>query len=158
MKNKQFNGMARRTFLRMSSLFALATALPAQVRAMATRPTSVFEATGVEAVFSQLGATPTRSEGIIFSVPDIAENGAVVPVKIEIDASILPDVSKLYVLVEKNPNPLAAVFGVPKTTRPYIETRVKVAQTCELYAVAEAGGQFFMTSKETKVTLGGCGG
>ena len=98
------------------------------------------------------------SDGIVFSTPDIAENGAVVPVRIEIDTSVLSDVSKIYVIVEKNPNPLAAVFQVPPNTQPYAETRVKVAQTGNLYAVAEANGQLYMMQRETKVTLGGCGG
>ena len=69
----------------------------------------------------------------------------------------LPNVSKVSVLVEMNPNPLAASFDIPPGTEVYIETRVKVAQTCTLYAVAEADGQLYMQSRETKVTLGGCG-
>jgi sulfur-oxidizing protein SoxY len=61
-------------------------------------------------------------------------------------------------MVEKNPNPMAAMFSMIEGTRPYVETRVKVAQTCNLYAVAETDSNFYMASKETKVTLGGCGG
>jgi len=57
-----------------------------------------------------------------------------------------------------NPNPMAAVFDIAPDTEVYIETRVKVAQTCNLYAVVEADGQLYMQSRETKVTLGGCGG
>ena len=90
--------------------------------------------------------------------PDIAENGAVVPIRVEVDAGVLPNVSKVSVLVEMNPNPLAASFDIPAGTEVYIETRVKVAQTCTLYAVVEADGQLYMQSRETKVTLGGCGG
>ena len=158
MKSQRFRGVTRRTLLGMGSVAAFVAALPSQVWALAMRPAPAFGATDVDTVFSVLGSTPKHSDGIVFSVPDIAENGAVVPVKIEIDDTVLPGVSKLYVLVEKNPNPLAAVFGVPENTRPYVETRVKVAQTCQLYAVAEADGQLFMVSRETKVTLGGCGG
>jgi sulfur-oxidizing protein SoxY len=61
-------------------------------------------------------------------------------------------------MVEKNPNPLSAMFNVPAGTRPYLETRVKVAQTCNLYAVVDVDGKLYMAAKETKVTLGGCGG
>jgi sulfur-oxidizing protein SoxY len=61
-------------------------------------------------------------------------------------------------MVEKNPNPLSAMFMIPEGTEKYVETRVKVAQTCDLYAIAEADGKLYMTKKETKVTLGGCGG
>ena len=158
MSSRQSAGVRRRAVLQMGSLLALASALPGRLWATVTRPQSAFEATAVEGVFADLGVTPARSDAIIFSVPDIAENGAVVPVKIEVDDEMLPNVSKVYVIVEKNPNPLAAVFAIPVGTQPYVETRVKVAQTCELFAVAEAEGQLYMASKETKVTLGGCGG
>jgi sulfur-oxidizing protein SoxY len=90
--------------------------------------------------------------------PDIAENGAVVPIRVEVDAGALPNITKVSVLVEMNPNPLAASFDIPRGTDVYIETRVKVAQTGNLYAVVESDGQLFMASRETKVTLGGCGG
>ena len=105
-----------------------------------------------------LGDTPQVHKGIQFTTPDIAENGAVVPIRVEVDSGALPNVSKVSVLVEMNPNPLAASFDIPPGTEVYIETRVKVAQTCTLYAVAEADGQLYMRSRETKVTLGGCGG
>lgn len=101
---------------------------------------------------------PELHEGIIFSTPNIAENGAVVPVEVEVDTSRLANVEKIYVIVEKNPNPLAAMFTVAPGTKPAVETRVKVAQTGNLYAVVEAQGKHYMAVKETKVTLGGCGG
>ena len=152
------NGLTRRGLLRMGAVISAALALPAQLWAAMARPESAFKATAIEDVFAELGGTPEASEGIVFSTPDIAENGAVVPVKVEIDTAVLPNVSRLYVLVEKNPNPVAALFDVPANTQPYVETRVKVAQTCDLYAVAEMDGKLFMTKRETKVTLGGCGG
>ena len=152
------NGVTRRGLLRMGAVISAALALPTQLWAAMARPESAFKATAIEDVFAELGGTPEASEGIVFSTPDIAENGAVVPVKVEIDTAVLPNVSRLYVLVEKNPNPVAALFDVPANTQPYVETRVKVAQTCDLYAVAEMDGKLFMTKRETKVTLGGCGG
>ena len=152
------NGLTRRGLLRMGAVISAALTLPTQLWAAMARPESAFKATAIEDVFTELGGTPEASEGIVFSAPDIAENGAVVPVKIEIDTAVLPNVSRLYVLVEKNPNPVAALFDVPANTQPYVETRVKVAQTCDLYAVAEMDGKLFMTKRETKVTLGGCGG
>lgn len=151
-------GMARRSFLRLGAVAAAAALLPMKLWAAIARPEPAFKATGLEAAFAEIGGTPMESDGIVFSTPDIAENGAVVPVKIEVDAAKLPNVSKLYVLVEKNPNPLSAMFMVPEGTEAYVETRVKVAQTCDLYAVAEADGKLYMAKKETKVTLGGCGG
>ena len=152
------NGLTRRGLLCMGAVISAALALPAQLWAAMARPESAFNATAIEDVFAELGGIPEISEGIVFSTPDIAENGAVVPVKVEIDTAVLPNVSRLYVLVEKNPNPVAALFDVPANTQPYVETRVKVAQTCDLYAVAEMDGKLFMTKRETKVTLGGCGG
>ena len=158
MKAKPVGGMARRRFLTVGALIATAVALPAKLWAAVTKPDAAFAATDLNATFAALGQTPTESAGIIFTAPDIAENGAVVPIKIEVDESVLPGVSRLYVMVEKNPNPVAAMFSVVEGSKPYIETRVKVAQTCNLYAVAENKEGFFMASKETTVTLGGCGG
>lgn len=151
-------GIARRGFLRLGAVIAATALLPAKLWAAMARPKEAFIATGLDETFAQIGGTPEKHEGIIFSTPDIAENGAVVPVKVEIDTAKLPNVEKIYVMVELNPNPLAAMFMVPAGTQPFVETRVKVAQTCNLYAVAEAGGRLYMAAKETKVTLGGCGG
>ena len=152
------NGLARRGFLRLGAIVAASAMLPAKLLAAMVRPKEAFVAVGLENAFAEIGGTPEAHDGIIFTTPDIAENGAVVPVKVEIDSAKLPNVDKICVLVELNPNPLSAIFNVPKGTRPMVETRVKVAQTCNLYAVAEADGKLYMASKETKVTLGGCGG
>lgn len=152
------SGIARRGFLRISAVVATAALLPIKLWAAMARPKEAFTATGLDDTFAHIGGTPEMHDGIIFSTPDIAENGAVVPVKVEIDTAKLPNVEKIYVMVELNPNPLAAMFMVPAGTQPFVETRVKVAQTCNLYAVAEAGGKLYMAAKETKVTLGGCGG
>lgn len=151
-------GMARRGFLRLGAVVTATALLPTKLWATFIRPDAAFAATGLESAFAGLGGTPEEHDGIIFSTPDIAENGAVVPVRVEIDTAKLPNVTKLYVMVELNPNPMAAMFDVPEGTEPFVETRVKVAQTCNLYAVAEAGGKLYMKVKETKVTLGGCGG
>ena len=158
MKVESVGGMARREFLRVGALIVTAVALPAKLWAAVAKPDAAFAATDLNATFAALGQTPTESAGIIFTTPDIAENGAVVPIKVEVDEALLPGVSRLYIMVEKNPNPMAAMFSVVEGSKPYIETRVKVAQTCNLYAVAENEEGFFMAGKETKVTLGGCGG
>lgn len=151
-------GMARRGFLRLGAVVAATAFLPLKLFAAVARPKAAFTATGLETTFAEIGGTPVESDGIIFTTPDIAENGAVVPVKVEIDSAKLPNVTKLFVMVEKNPNPLSGMFMIPEGTEAYVETRVKVAQTCDLYAVAEADGKLYMAKKETKVTLGGCGG
>ncbi|HLO64826.1 MAG TPA: thiosulfate oxidation carrier protein SoxY, partial [Azonexus sp.] len=87
--------------------------------------------------------------------PDIAENGAVVPVGV---ASSLPNISMVAILIEKNPNALAATFALPEGTEANVQTRVKMGQTSNIYALVKSDGKFYMATKEIKVTLGGCGG
>ena len=87
--------------------------------------------------------------------PDIAENGAVVPVAVN---SKLAKTQSIAVLVERNPNTLAAAFDIPPGTDPFISTRVKMAQTSNVVALVKADGKYYFASKEIKVTLGGCGG
>jgi sulfur-oxidizing protein SoxY len=102
------------------------------------------------------GGSVTPSKDITFvSTPDIAENGAVVPVGI---ASALPKTESIAILIEKNPTLLAAVFDLPPGTDPAISTRVKMAQTSNVYAFVKADGKYYVASKEIKVTIGGCGG
>ena len=102
------------------------------------------------------GGEPDRSSDIVFfQTPDIAENGAVVPVGI---ASKIPRTESIAILIEKNPNMLAAVFDIPAGTEPAVSTRVKMAQTSNVYALVKADGRYYVASKEIKVTLGGCGG
>ena len=101
------------------------------------------------------GTTAADSKSITITSPDIAENGAVVPVSI---TSALPNTESIAILVEKNPNVLAASFTIPAGTDPSVGTRVKMGQTSNVYAVVKADGKFFMAGKEIKVTLGGCGG
>ncbi len=102
------------------------------------------------------GGAPTQSKDItFFQTPDIAENGAVVPIGV---TSAIPKTESIAILVEKNPNALAAVFDIPAGTDPSISTRVKMGQSSNIYALVKADGKFYVASKEVKVTLGGCGG
>jgi sulfur-oxidizing protein SoxY len=102
------------------------------------------------------GSTPVPSKDIVFfSTPDIAENGAVVPIGI---TSQVPNTQSIAILVEKNPNMLAAVFEIPAGTEPSLSTRIKMGQTSNVFALVKADGKYYMASKEIKVTLGGCGG
>ena len=99
---------------------------------------------------------PAQSKDIVFfQTPDIAENGAVVPVGI---ASSIPNTESIAILIEKNPNILAAVFDIPPGTDPTITTRVKMGQSANIYALVKADGKYYVATKEVKVTLGGCGG
>ena len=102
------------------------------------------------------GGSPAQSKDItFFQTPDIAENGAVVPVGI---TSAIPKTESIAILIEKNPNMLAAVFDIPPGTDPSLSTRVKMGQSSNVYALVKADGKYYVASKEIKVTLGGCGG
>jgi sulfur-oxidizing protein SoxY len=102
------------------------------------------------------GGTPTESKDVTVTGPDIAENGAVVPVAA---ATTLPGAKRLLILVEKNPSMLAAMFELTDAVEPNISTRVKMGQSSNVYAVAMMGdGRVLFAQKEIKVTLGGCGG
>ena len=118
---------------------------------------SAFEAKTMDEALKALGAgAPAASKDITFvSTPDIAENGAVVPIGI---ASAIPKTEAIAILIEKNPSTLTANFDIPPGTDPAISTRVKMAQTSNVHALVRADGRYFVASKEIKVTLGGCGG
>ena len=149
----------RRHFLSVSAsmigALVAGVALPFRLLAQQARPDAGFAATDLASAYAALGGNPEPSNDIVFTSPEIAENGAVVPVSV---VSNIAGTTKISILVEKNPNPLTAVFYITEGTEPSIQTRVKVAQTCNLYAVVEANGKLFSASRETKVTLGGCGG
>jgi sulfur-oxidizing protein SoxY len=101
------------------------------------------------------GSGATESKDIVISSPDIAENGAVVPFTI---SSRVPKTESIALLVEKNPNNLAASFNIPAGTEAGVTTRVKMGQTSNVTALVKADGKFYYTTKEVKVTMGGCGG
>ncbi len=96
-----------------------------------------------------------ESKDIVLKVPDIAENGAVVPVEA---TSNIPGTTSMAFFVEKNEYPMVADFELPPGTEPYISTRIKMRQTSNVRVAVKAGGKVYMQSKEVKVTIGGCGG
>ncbi len=149
----------RRSFLALGATalaFAAATALwPARVFAQWTRPEGAFKAKDMAGTYAALGGTPEPSGDITFLSPEIAENGAVVPVSV---TSKIPGTEQIAILVELNPNPLSALFMLPEGAEPSISTRVKVGQTSRLHALVKAKGKWYSATRETKVTLGGCGG
>ena len=139
----------------VAGLLATAGLLPQS--ALAAWPQAAFDAkTLAEAVKALGGAAPTESKDVTITGPDIAENGAVVPVGA---ATTLAGVKKLLLLVEKNPSALAAVFDITDAVEANVNTRVKMGQSSNVYAVAMMGdGKVLYAQKEIKVTLGGCGG
>jgi sulfur-oxidizing protein SoxY len=117
-----------------------------------------FNARSVEDVLKALGAgTPAKTAEIGWgSTPEIAENGAVVPVNV---TSKLPDTEAIAILIEKNPNKLAAHFKFPEGTAPSVSTRVKISESSNVYALVRTkGDKHYLAAREIKVTLGGCGG
>ena len=112
--------------------------------------------TMAELVKSLGGSAPTESKDVTITGPDIAENGAVVPIGV---ATALPGVKLMLVLVEKNPSVMSAMFEVSDAVDANFSTRVKMGQSSNVYAVAMMGdGKVLFAQKEVKVTLGGCGG
>lgn len=140
---------------RVAGLLAAAGLLP--TFAQAAWNSAAFDARTMADVAKAFGGSaPAASSGVTVSGPDIAENGAVVPVGC---ASTLPGIKRLMLLVEKNPNVLAAVFDVNDSIDPSFNTRVKMSQSSNVFAVAMTGdGKVHFAQKEIKVTLGGCGG
>ena len=118
---------------------------------------TAFDAKSIaDAVKAYGGAAPTESKDVTLTAPDIAENGAVVPMAV---ASSLPNLKQLLVLVEKNPSALVASFDVSDAVEPNFSTRAKMGQTSDVYAVAiTKDNKAYFAKKEVKVTLGGCGG
>ena len=117
---------------------------------------AAFDAKTMDDALKALGAgKPADSKDVQINAPDIAENGAVVPVAVK---STLPGTEFIAILIEKNPSMLAASFTLPEGTAADVSTRVKMGQTSNVFALVKAGGSFYTTTKEIKVTLGGCGG
>ena len=152
----------RRLFLKGtlagSTVAVAATAgLIAPGQVLAAWPKDAFEAkdiaTATKGIFNSSDAT--ESNEITVKVPDIAENGAVVPVTI---SSTLADVTAIAIVVEKNGTPLVANFKLAANTLADISTRCKMGKTSNVIAVVEAGGKLYRAQKEVKVTIGGCGG
>jgi len=139
----------------VAGLAATAGMLPSVAQAAWSQ--AAFDAkTMADAVKALGGSAPAESKDVTLTSPDIAENGAVVPLSC---ACALPGVKRLALLVEKNPNALAAVFDISDAVESNVATRVKMGQSSNVFAVAMmADGRVLFAQKEVKVTLGGCGG
>jgi sulfur-oxidizing protein SoxY len=147
------NRSRRRTLQLIAGLVA-AGVLPAGWAAEWNK--AAFDMKSLREALKALGAeSPPASDAILIKAPDIAENGAVVPVAVEVK---LPKTESISLLIEKNPQPLAASFGIPAGTDPSVSTRVKMGESSDVYALVKADGRFFLARKEIKITLGGCGG
>ena len=118
---------------------------------------TAFSAKAMDDALNAMGVIAPQDNPayVQLTVPEIAENGAIVPVKV---ASTLAGVEQISIFVEKNPNVMAANFVFPQGTEGMITTRVKMAQTSNVVALVKAGGKFYRAAREVKVTAGGCGG
>lgn len=115
-----------------------------------------FKTKSVEEALKALGVgAPTMSGDIAITAPDIAENGAVVPIAA---ISRIPNTQMIAYLIEKNPNTVTAVFEIPAGTIPEVQTRVKMGATSNVMVLVKADGKVYAAQKEVKVTVGGCGG
>ena len=147
----------RREALRLTAVIGLmaATGLISQAEA-STWNKAAFEGKTLDDVLKALGGSaPGKSGAITINAPDIAENGAVVPVGV---TTTMPKTQQIAILVEKNPSALAAQFMMTADTEPFVASRVKMGQTSNVHALVKADGKWFVSTKEVKVTLGGCGG
>ena len=101
------------------------------------------------------GKTSTASDKINLDAPEIAENGAVVPIAVK---SSLPKVTAIAILIPHNPYTLTAAYKIPEGTEAMVANRLKMAKTSKVIAVVESDGKLYTASKNVKVTVGGCGG
>jgi sulfur-oxidizing protein SoxY len=124
---------------------------------LAAWPASAFESKSVQDAMSSLfgDAASTASSDIKIKAPDIAENGAVVPVTVSTN---IGGAESIAVMAEKNGQPLAASFMLGKSAKGFVSTRIKMGKTSDVIAVVSAGGKRYAARKNVKVTIGGCGG
>ena len=148
--------VGKRLLLKGGVALAALAALPRTLLA-AMWPEEAFAATEADAAMSTLFGTnqATASDQITLKVPEIAENGAVVPVTI---STTLGNVESISIVVENNPRPLAASFEIPAGTLPNVSNRIKMGETSDVIAVVKTDAGLYSTSKQVKVTIGGCGG
>src|SRR3954465_11126079 len=119
-------------------------------------PEEAFKAKNeADAIKALYGKTAEASDKVKMDAPEIAENGAVVPISV---STTLTDVTSIAFLVSENPIALVASYRIPAGTVPGVANRIKMAKTSNVIAVAEAGGKLYSATKEVKVTVGGCGG
>ena len=153
---------SRRSTLQVAGSAGLCGALasigllrPGAAAAQALDP-AVFKVAGVPATLKAMGAAgAAESKDVLIVAPDIAENGAVVPVGIK---SNLPKTELLALLVAKNPNALAGAYEILQGADAEVSMRIKMGETSDVVALVKADGKFYMARKEIKVTAGGCGG
>ena len=156
-------GCARRTVLKGIAgglaglgLFEASMLLPAYGADAAQWPQDAFkQKSEADALKALYGKSAEASDKVSLDAPEIAENGAVVPIAV---ASTLPKVTGIAILVLENPFTLVAAYKIPEGTLAAVANRLKMAKTTKVVAVVESDGKLYSASREVKVTVGGCGG
>ena len=142
--------------IRRSLLAALSLLVLKPLGALAAWNEQAFGAKTAADALQSLGASGgAPSKDIVIEAPQIAENGAVVPIEI---SSNIPGTTAIAVLIEKNPFPLASRFEFKEGALPFVKLNVKMGETSDVRVVATAGGRSYVATREIKVTIGGCGG
>lgn len=153
--------MKRRMFLKgslgASTIgVAVGAGLLAPSSVLAKWPKAAFEAKTVDESLKGVGMGGfAHSDDIKIKAPDIAENGAVVPVTVSTE---MADVANIAIVIAKNATPLSSSYRLGKGAHAYVSTRVKMSKTSDVMAIVKAGGKVLANKKEVKVTIGGCGG
>jgi len=130
--------------------------VPALAAANDKYPEEAFkQKSDADAIKALYGKPHEASDKVKLDAPEIAENGAVVPVSV---TTTLSDVTSIAFFVSENPNALAASYQIPAGTTPSVANRLKMAKTCNVIAIVESSGKLYSATKEVKVTVGGCGG
>ena len=153
--------MKRRTFLKGSLAagtvgVAVGAGLLTPSTVLAAWPKDAMEARGMEAALKATGMDGAKEDkGIKIKAPDIAENGAVVPITV---SSKIAGATTVGIFAKENGTPLTSSYSLGKGTEPYVSTRIKMGKTSDIIAVVKAGGKVYSNAKNVKVTIGGCGG
>jgi len=153
--------MKRRTFLKGSLAagtvgVAVGAGLLTPSTVLAAWPKAAMEAKGMDAALKASGFGGGKADkGIKIKAPDIAENGAVVPITV---SSKIAGATSMAVFAAENAVPLTSTYSLGKGTQPYVSTRIKMGKTSDIIAVIKAGDKIFTNKKNVKVTIGGCGG
>jgi len=142
--------------LRRTLVAALALAVLKPMAVLAAWNEKAFGAKTAGDALKSLGVgEAAASKELTIDAPQIAENGAVVPIEV---SSAIPGTTAISVVIEKNPFPLAARFEFKECALPFVKVNVKMGETSDIRAIAEAGGRHYSATREVKVTIGGCGG
>ncbi|CAD7846367.1 MAG: Sulfur oxidation cycle carrier protein, SoxY subunit [Olavius algarvensis Gamma 3 endosymbiont] len=153
--------LLRRKFLKTATFVGAAvtvgTGILVPQRALGAYAKAAFDAKDVDAALSAAmgSAQHSASDSIKLKAPDIAENGAVVPVTV---SSSMGNIDSISIVAAANAQPLTSTYQLSSACEPFVSTRIKMGKTANVIAVVKADGKLYSTSKEVKVTIGGCGG